>query len=244
MRAAWATFKRELASYFATPVGYVFIIIFLGLSGTLTFHVGDFFRRGQADLQPFFAFHPWLYLLLMPAVSMRLWAEERRSGTIELLLTLPIGLGQAVVAKFLAAWAFSAIALALTVPMWITVGYLGSPDHGVILAGYLGSLLMAGAYLAVGAAVSATTKSQATAFVLAVAACFGLTAMGAPAALSLATGRVPPGLIDTLASFSFLAHFDSIARGVIDLRDLVFFGSAIVFFLFVNALVLDLRKAA
>ena len=152
--------KRELAGYFATPVAYVFIVVFLFLTGIFTFYMGSFFERGQADLQPFFSFHPWLYLFLIPAVSMRLWAEERKSGTIELLMTLPISVTQAVIGKFLAAWAFAAVALLLTFPIWITVNYLGEPDNGTILAGYLGSLLMAGSYLAIGSCISAVTRNQ------------------------------------------------------------------------------------
>ncbi len=243
MRAIWITFVRELRSYFATPVAWVFIVIFLALSGALTFFVGDFFGRGQADLQTFFTFHPWLYLLLIPAVAMRLWAEERRGGTIELLLTLPLTLVQAVIAKFLAAWAFIAIALAGTLPMWLTVDWLGRPDNGVIVAGYLGSLFMAGAYLAIGAAMSALTKSQAVAFVIAAAVCFLFTAAGSPLTLGLLSSWLPAGLVEGLASFSFLVHVNAIMRGVIDLRDVVFFGSTIVFFLFVNVIVLDLKKA-
>src|SRR5665213_1047124 len=159
MRSISIIFRRELASYFATPLAYVFIVIFLALAGSLAYFLGNFFDRGQADLQPFFSFHPWLYLVLIPALAMRLWAEERKSGTIELFLTLPISIGAAVLGKFLASWAFTAIALALTFPFWITVNVLGSPDNGVILASYIGSLLMSGAFLAIGAALSALTKS-------------------------------------------------------------------------------------
>src|ERR671932_2667088 len=164
MHGIGTIFRRELASYFATPLAYVFIVIFLVMAGALTFFMGGFFERNQADLQPFFTFHPWLYLVLIPALSMRLWAEERRSGTIELFLTLPIRLSEAVIGKFLAAWCFAGIALLLTFPLWITVNVLGDPDNGVILAGYLGCLLVAGAYLALGAAVSALTKNQVVAF--------------------------------------------------------------------------------
>src|SRR5579863_2344555 len=178
MRNVWIIFRRELKSYFATPLAYVFIVIFLVMAGILTFFLGNFFERGQADLQPFFAFHPWLYLVLIPALSMRLWAEERKSGTIELFLTLPISVGEAVLGKFLAAWAFSGIALALTFPFWITVNVLGSPDNGVILASYLGSFLMAGAFLAIGAAISAACKNQVIAFVLSGTLCFVFIAAG------------------------------------------------------------------
>ena len=178
MRNITVIVRRELASYFATPLAYVFIVIFLVLAGALAFFAGNFFERGQADLQPFFTFHPWLYLVLIPALAMRLWAEERKSGTIELFLTLPISMTEAVVGKFLASWAFAAIALALTFPFWITVNILGSPDNGVIVASYIGSLLMAGAFLAVGAALSALTKNQVIAFVLTAALCFIFTVSG------------------------------------------------------------------
>src|SRR5277367_4522955 len=178
MRNVLTIFRREFVSYFTTPLAYVFIVIFLVMAGMLNFFVGNFFDRGQADLQPFFAFHPWLYLVLIPALSMRLWAEERKSGTIELFLTLPIRLSEAVVGKFLAAWVFAGIALALTFPFWITVNFLGQPDNGVILAGYLASWLMAGAILAIGAAISATTKNQVIAFILTATLVFVMTVAG------------------------------------------------------------------
>jgi ABC-2 type transport system permease protein len=180
----FTVFKRELASYFATPVAYVFIVIFLLLAGTFTFYLGNFYERGQADLQPFFNFHPWLYLFLVPAVGMRLWSEERKSGTIELLLTLPVTMWQAVVGKFLAAWAFIGIALALTFPIWITVNYLGSPDNGVIFASYVGSFLMAGAFLAIGSCISACTRNQVIAFILTVVVCFVFLLAGFPLVLN------------------------------------------------------------
>src|SRR5258707_12199053 len=186
--------RRELAGYFATPLAYVFIVIFLVLAGVLTFFVGDFFERSQADLQSFFTFHPWLYLVLIPALSMRLWSEERKSGTIELFLTLPVRLIEAVLGKFLAAWCFAGIALALTFPMWLTVDFLGRPDHGVIIASYLGSWLMAGAILAIGAAISAATKNQVIAFVVTAALVFVLTVAGTPTVLGLFQGWAPPGL--------------------------------------------------
>ena len=173
------------AVYFATPVAYVFIVIFLLLAGSFTFFLGGFYERGQADLSPFFSFHPWLYLFLVPALSMRLWAEERKSGSVELLMTLPVTLLQAVLGKFLAAWAFTGIALALTFPMWLSVNYLGDPDNGAILAAYLGSLLMAGAFLAIGACISATTRNQVVAFILTVVVCFGFLLSGFPLVLEL-----------------------------------------------------------
>jgi len=235
--------RRELASYFATPLAYVFIVIFLALAGALAFFVGNFFDRGQADLQPFFTFHPWLYLVLIPALAMRLWAEERKSGTIELLLTLPISMTEAVIGKFLASWAFAGIALVLTVPFWITVNYLGHPDNGVILASYIASFLMAGAFLAIGACLSALTKNQVIAFVVTAAVCFVFTVSGSPIVLGFIKGWAPEAVLGTVAGFSFLTHFNAIIRGVIDLRDAVFFLSVIGFFLYANAIIVDLKKA-
>jgi ABC-2 type transport system permease protein len=235
--------RRELAGYFATPLAYVFIVIFLVLAGVLTFFVGDFFERGQADLEPFFTFHPWLYLILVPAVSMRLWAEERKSGTIELFLTLPIRLIEAVVGKFLAAWLFIGIALALTFPFWLTVLFLGDPDNGVIAASYLGSWLMAGAILAIGAAVSAATKNQIIAFIVTAAVVFVLIAAGTPTVIGIFEGWAPEMLIHAVVSASLFGHFSAITRGVLDLRDLVYFVSLMVAFLGANAVLIDLTKA-
>lgn len=239
----WTVYRRELASYFATPVAYVFIVIFMVLSAALTFYLGNFYERGQADLLPFFSFHPWLYLFLVPAVSMRLWAEERKSGTIELLLTLPVSMLQAVIGKFLAAWTFIALALLLTVPMWLTVSYLGEPDHGAILAGYLGSLLMAGGFLAIGSCISAATKSQVVAFILTVVICFAFLLAGFPLVLDFFRAFAPQGLLDAIASLSFLTHFASLSKGVVDLRDIVYFALMIGFWLYANAVIIDLKKA-
>lgn len=236
-------FRREFAGYFATPVAFVFIIIFLALSGSFTFYMGYFIERGNADLQTFFLFHPWLYLLLIPAISMRLWAEERRQGTIELFLTLPISLTEAVLGKFLAAWAFVGLALALTFPMWITVNVLGEPDNGVIAAGYLGSLLMAGAYLAIGSCLSAFTKNQVIAFVITITICFLFTAGGSTAVVGLVQGWAPEAVVSAVQSLSFLNHFQNIAKGVIDLRDAIYFLAVIVAWLAANVLVVDLKKA-
>lgn len=236
-------FQRELRSYFATPVAYVFIVIFLLLSGAFTFYLGGFYERGQADLEPFFRFHPWLYLFLVPAVAMRLWADERKSGSIELLLTLPVTMWQAVVAKFLAAWCFIGLALALTFPIWITVNVLGEPDNGVIVAGYLGSLLMAGAFLAIGACLSAASRSQAVAFILTVVVCFLFLLAGFPLVLDLFRAIAPQGLVDAIAGLSFFTHFNAISKGVIDLRDLLYFLFCIGFWLYANAVVIDLKKA-
>jgi ABC-2 type transport system permease protein len=243
MNPTGIVFRRELASYFATPVAYVFIVIFLLLAGWFTFYLGGFFENGQADLVPFFSFHPWLYLFLIPAVAMRLWAEERKSGSIELLLTLPITMLQAVVGKFLAAWAFVGIALSLTFPLWITVNYLGDPDNGAILAGYVGSLLMAGSFLAIGSCISATTRNQVVAFILTVVVCLVLLLAGLPMVLDVLGVVLPQVIVDAIASLSFLTHFKAIGKGVIDLRDLLYFGLMIGFWLYANAVVIDLKKA-
>ncbi|MEO8010520.1 MAG: ABC transporter permease subunit [Dokdonella sp.] len=243
MSAIVTVFKRELRSYFATPVAYVFIVIFLVLSSAFTFYLGNFYERGQADLMPFFSFHPWLYLFLVPAVSMRLWSEERKSGTIELLLTLPITMWQAVVGKFLAAWFFIGIALALTFPVWITVNYLGEPDNGVIVASYIGSMLMAGAFLSIGSCISASTRNQVVAFILTVVVCFLLVMAGFPLVLDGFRVWAPQALVDAVASLSFLTHFASISKGVIDLRDLLYFALMIGFWLYASAIVIDLKKA-
>jgi ABC-2 type transport system permease protein len=244
MQGTLPIFRRELSGYFATPVAYVFIVIFLILTGIFTWQLGGFFERGQADLRPFFDFHPWLYLFLIPAVSMRLWAEEHKSGTIELLMTLPVSRGGAVAGKFLAAWAFCAVALALTFPLWITVNYLGDPDNGAILAGYVGSLLMAGAFLAIGACVSAATKSQVIAFIIAVVICFLFLLAGFPPVTEFLKGvHTPEAIISAVTSFSFLTRFDAIAKGVIDLRDLVFFSTLIASCLAMNAFILEAKKA-
>jgi ABC-2 type transport system permease protein len=243
MKALFTVFRRELAAYFVTPLAYVFIFIFLVLSGATTFFLGNFFERGQADLAPFFGFHPWLYLLLVPAIAMRLWADERKTGTVELLLTLPVSVGQAVVGKFLAAWAFAGIALALTFPMWITVNYLGSPDNGVILTSYIGSFVMAGSYLAIGACFSALSKNQVIAFVLAAVVCLLFTVSGTPLVLNAFSGWAPASVIDTVAGLSMLANFDGISRGVLDAVNIVYFASVIVLFLFANAIFVSLYKA-
>jgi len=236
-------FRRELASYFATPVAYVFIVIFLVLAGAFTFYLGGFYERGQADLLPFFGFHPWLYLFLIPAISMRLWAEERKTGSIELLMTLPVTMIEAVLGKFLAAWAFAGIALVLTFPVWVTVNYLGDPDNGAVFAGYVGSFLMAGAFLAIGSCISATTRNQVIAFILTVVVCFLLLLAGFPLVLEFAGAVLPQVLVDAIASLSFLTHFNSISKGVIDLRDLLYFVLMIGFWLYANAVVIDLKKA-
>lgn len=243
MNQVMNVFRRELASYFATPVAYVFIVIFLIAASAFTLYFPGFFEVGQAELQYFFTWHPWLYLFLVPAVSMRLWAEERKTGSVELLLTLPITMMQAVLGKFFAAWIFTGVALALTFPIWISVNYLGDPDNGVILAAYFGSFLMAGGFLAIGACLSAATRNQVIAFILTVVVCLLFMLAGFPLVLKWMQGVVPQIIVDGIASLSFLTHFQSIGKGVIDLRDLVYFLLVIAFWLIANAIVLNLKKA-
>ena len=244
MHPVWTIFKRELRAYFTTPLAYVFIVIFLALTGSFTFFLGGFFERGQADLSAFFVFHPWLYLFLVPAIAMRLWAEERRTGTIELLMTLPTTTFAAVLGKFLAAWLFAGIALALTFPIWLTVNWLGDPDNGVILLSYLGSWVMAGAFIAIGACVSALTKNQVIAFVVGAAVSFLFLMSGVDLVLAAFRPWAPPLVVDTVASFSFLTHFGERMKGVVDVAPLLFFASLIVICLVVNTLLVDLEKAA
>ena len=236
-------FKRELMSYFATPLAYIFIVIFLISNGIFTFDVGGFFLRGQADLLPFFSFHPWLYLFMVPAIAMTLWADERKTGTIELLMTLPIRLADAVVGKFLAAWVLTGIALALTFPIWITVNYLGDPDNGVIVAAYLGSWLMAGGFLAIGSCMSACTKNSVIAFILTVSICFIFVIMGSPLLLDAFPDWMPQVIVDAFSAMGFLTHFDSISKGVLDIRDMLFFAVFIGAWLTAGAVVIEMKKA-
>ncbi|MFZ5757197.1 MAG: ABC transporter permease subunit [Pseudomonadota bacterium] len=238
-----AVTRRELYAYFATPLAYVFLAIFLVLTAVFTFYIGNFFERRQADLLPFFAFHPWLYLFLMPALAMRLWAEERKSGTLELLLTLPIRLRDAVLGKFLAGWLFAGLALALTFPLVITVNWLGAPDNGAILAAYVGSWLMAGAYLAIGSCLSAATSNQVVAFIITVVVCFLLVIAGFPMVLAAFKGWAPGLLVDAVSNLSFLTHYDAISKGVLDVRDLFYFLVMIGGWLLATAIVIDLKKA-
>ena len=242
MRHTFIIFQREFLGYFSTSVAYVFLVIFLLLLGVLTFYVGNFLERNQADLQSFFFFHPWIYLILMPAIAMRLWSEELKIGTIEILMTLPITVWSIVLGKFLAAWCFAAIALVLTFPLWITVSYLGNPDHGIILAGYLGSLLIAGSYLAMCACLSATTKYQITAFILGVAVCFTFTVSGFPLVLDAFSTWTPQWFTELIASISFITRFNDTIQGVLHLHDIFFFLSLIVLFLFVNVLVIEMYR--
>jgi ABC-2 type transport system permease protein len=241
MKQAWVVAKRELGSYFTSPVAYVFLVIFLLLTGFFTFTAGQFFERGEASLGAFFGWLPWLYLVLVPAVGMRLWAEERRSGTIELLMTMPLTPWQAIIGKFLASWIFLAIALALTFPVVITVNVLGSPDNGAILAGYIGAMLLSGAYLAVTSMTSALTRNQVVAFILSVVACLFLVLAGFNPVTDLIARWASPALVDTVAAFSVVTHFDGFQRGVIDSRDLLFFLSVIGFSLFATGVVLRNR---
>ena len=243
MRQLPIIFKREFTSFFATPLAYVFLLIFLVLSSVFTFYLGGFYESGQANLNPFFNFHPWLYLFLVPALAMRMWAEERKSGTIELLMTLPITRFESVMGKFLAAWVFAGIALLLTFPMVLTVNYLGDPDNGAILTGYVGSWLLVGAYLSVGACMSALAKNQVIAFILTVSLCFVFVVSGFPLVLDAFNGWAPQWLLDVVASFSFLTRFQAISKGVIDVRDLLYFLSFIAAWLMATAVVIDLKKA-
>ena len=236
-------FRREFASFFATPVAYVFIIIFLMLSGVFTFYIGGLYERGQADLLPFFNFHPWLYLFLVPAMAMRTWSEERKSGSIELLMTLPVTALEAMLGKFLAAWSVLGLSLILTFPLWITVNYLGSPDNGIILAAYIGSWLMSGAFLAIGMCMSALTKSQVVAFILAVVVCFIFVLSGSDVVLDAFKGWLPSILLDTLASFSFMTHFDNMAKGVIALNNIGYFSIVIGVWLYAGLLIIEQKKA-
>ena len=243
MRVVWTIVKRELASYFTSPVAYVFLVIFLLLTGFFTFTAGNFFERGEASLAAFFGWHPWLYLVLVPAVGMRLWAEERRSGTMELLLTMPVAPWQAIFAKFVASWIFLALALALTFPTVITVNVLGDPDNGAIAAGYLGSFFLAGAYLAVTCMTSAMTRNQVVAFILSVVICLFLILAGFNPVTDLMVRWASPALVDTVAAFSVVTHFDGFQRGVIDSRDVFFFLSVMAFALFATGVIIRGHRA-
>ena len=239
----WTITKRELSGYFASPVAYVFIVIFLLLCGFFTFMVGGFFDRGEASLTSFFVWHPWLYLFLVPAVGMRLWSEERRLGTIELLLTMPVTAWQAIVGKFIASWIFLGLALGLTFPLVITVAYLGSPDLGMIFCGYVGSLLMAGAYLAISCMTSAMTRNQVVSFIIAVVTCLFLILAGWPPVTNMLVQWASPTLVDFVAGFSVMPHFESFQRGVIDSRDVIFFLSVVVFSLFTTGVIIRSHRA-
>ena len=235
--------KRELAGYFGSPVAYVFLVIFLVLCGFFTFYVSHFYELEQADLRAFFEWHPWIFLFLVPAIGMRLWADERRTGTIELILTLPVTLPEVVVGKFIAAWLFIGLGLFLTFPLVLTVSYLGDPDLGAVFCAYLGSFLLAGAYLSVGSMTSSMTRNQVISFILSVIICLFLVLAGWPPVIEILSGWSPLWLIDVISGFSFMPHFQSMERGVLDLRDIIYYISVIFFMLFSNGVVLQNRKA-
>ena len=243
MSTILAIARREFRGYFATPLAYVFIVIYLALTGWFTFYLGGLYERNQADLLPFFNYQPWLFLILIPAISMRLWAEERKSGSIELLMTLPISLWQAVAGKFLAAWLFTCIAIALTFPLWITINYLGNPDNGAILTGYIGCILLAGAFLAIGSCISAANRNQVIAFIITIVVCFVFLLSGFPMVLDFFSGWAPRAIVEAVAGLSFLSHFTAISKGVIDVRDLIYFVIVIGGWLYASTLVLDMKKA-
>ena len=243
MNAVVTIVKRELGAYFSSPVAYVFLVIFLLLTGFFTFTAGNFFERGEASLAAFFGWHPWIYLMVVPAIGMRLWAEERRSGTLELLFTMPISTWQAIIAKFLASWLFIGLALALTFPAVVTVNLLGEPDNGAIFAGYLGSFFLAGTYLAITCMTSAMTRNQVVAFILSVMICLFLVLAGFNPVTDLMTRWASPAVVDTVAAFSVVTHFDGFQRGVIDTRDLFFFLSVIGFSLFATGVILRGHRA-
>jgi len=243
MRKTWMIAKRELAGYFTSPVAYVFIVIFLVLMGFFTFMLGGFFARGQASLQSFFIWHPWLYMLLVPAIGMRLWAEEQRMGTMELLCTMPISSSQMIWGKFLAGWVFLGLALLLTLPMYFTVCYLGSPDEGPIFVGYLGSFLLAGTYLAISNLTSACTRNQIVSFITSVVICLLLVLAGYPPVTNiLLKWGASTGMIDFVANLSVMFHFENMQRGVIDIRDIIYFVSLIIFSIFTTGVVLKNRR--
>ena len=236
----WCITKRELSGYFNSPVAYVFIVIFVLFANFFSFMLGGLFERGQANLEAFFTWHPWLFMVFVPAVGMRLWAEERRLGTLELLLTMPITSWQAIVGKFVASWIFLGLALLLTFPIVFTVNYLGDPDNGVIFAGYVGSFLMAGAFLAITCATSALTRSQVVSFIVSVVICFGLILAGFEPAVEFmrSVAGFSDRLVDVVASFSVMTHFMNFQKGVLVIGDLVFFFSVILFSLFSTAVIL------
>lgn len=236
--------KRELSGYFASPVAYVFIVIFLLLAGFFTFMAGGFFERSEASLVSFFLWHPWLYLFLVPAVGMRLWSEERRMGTMELLLTMPITPWQAIVGKFLASWLFLALALVLTFPVWMTVSFLGSPDHGVIITSYVGSLLLAGGYLAISCMTSAMTRNQVVSFIVSIVLCLFLILAGWPPVTRLLDQLSDsPRLVEMVSAFSVMTHFEGFQKGVLELRDVVFFLVMIGFSLFTTSVIIRSHRA-
>jgi ABC-2 type transport system permease protein len=243
MRVMLTVARREFVGYFSTPLAYVFLVVFLAAAAAATFYFGSFLERNQADLTAFFEFHPWLFLVFMPAIGMRLWTEERRSGTVELLMTLPVTPWQAVVGKFLAAWAFAGIALALTFPIWITVGYLGDPEHSIVITSYFGSFLMAGALLALTSCISALTKNQVIAFVISVVVGILLLLAGHDLVIDAMTSWAPDYLIRLVASFSFLTHFLGMTSGLVEFTAVIYFVSLIGLLLLINRQIVELKKA-
>ncbi|MFN2352126.1 MAG: ABC transporter permease [Kiritimatiellia bacterium] len=242
MKNTRAIARRELVSYFESPVAYVFTIVFLVLVSFITFFVSNFYEAGQADLRPFFFWHPWMFLMLVPAAAMRLWSEERRSGTLETLLTLPLTVPQAMLGKFLAAWLFLGIVILLTFPIVLTTMYLGQPDMGVVVSGYLGSLLLAGAYLAVGMFTSAITRNQVISFVLALVVCLFLLLAGWPPVTNMLVRWAPDWAVRAVAAFGFMPHYEAFQKGVLDVRNLAYFASVMVFMLCAAGLALENRK--
>ena len=242
-RKIWTIAQRELGAYFSSPVAYVFIVIFLLLAGFFTFMVGKFFERGSADLLTFFVWHPWIYLFLVPAVGMRLWSEELRLGTMELLFTMPVTPWQAILGKFLASWLFLLLALALTFPLVLTVLYLGHPDIGQIVCGYGGSFLLSGAFLAITCMTSALTRNQVISFILSVVVCLFLILCGWPPVTDMVVNWAPAWIVDSLAGMGVITHYEAFQRGVIDSRDLIFFVSVITFFLFVTSVILRSHRS-
>lgn len=243
LRNIYTIAKRELQSFFGSPVAYVFIVIFLLMTGAFTFIFGQLFERGEASLAMFFTWHPWLYLFLVPAVGMRLWSEEQRMGTMELLLTMPITPWQAIGGKFMASWLILLLALAMTFPVWLTVSYLGDPDHGVIMGGYFGSFMLAGAYLAITSMTSAMTRNQVISFIVSVVICFGLIMIGFPQVTEFLNARLPQGLVNFVTQFGVMPHFEGFQRGVIDSRDLIYFISLMFFSLFTTGVILRGHRA-
>lgn len=242
LSSMFAIFRRELSAYFATPVAYVFIVVFLFLCGLFTFSINELFRRGQADLLPLFMYLPWLYLFLIPAVSMRLWSEERRGGSIELLLTLPVPVWAAVLGKYLAAWLFTSVALLLTFPAWITINILGDPDNGAVVTAYIGGILMAGAFLAVGSCVSALTRSQVIAFVVSAVVCLLLVLAGFSPVVNFFEGWAPGWLVEAVGSFGFTQRFENFGKGVVEFRDVLYFLSLIAVAITANTVAVDAAK--
>ena len=234
--------KREFEAYFSTPLAYVILVTFTAAAGALPFYAGGLFTRRQADLAPFFSYIPWLFLILIPAIGMRLWAEERRSGTIELLMTMPVTIWDAVIGKFLAGWAFSIIALICTAPIWITINWLGAPDNGVIAANYVASFLLAGTFMALSACVSALTRNQVIAFVISIAACTLFTVGGTDAVAASMRVSFPAAIADLVANLAFLPRLSTIGNGVLDMRDVLFFLSFIVLCLFINAQIIEIKR--